>query len=443
MKKPSKRVVQLVPTCLVVLTACFPPPQPLQQAASDPFEEKGRGEQLSPAKTVTMVPTLTLASETPAEQHHGVIAASIEIGTLELAPRSSVYLLDMVHPKGGWFVRNSGNSQEPVLLYHTRMLWRKRDIVDIRLSLKNVGASVVSLAGAIGTLREEGRDELLGDTRVTEPEVRFQTDVATSSDAASESGAAAFGLGAGAAESDGYGSSSVGVGAGAAYGRGHGSSSAKVVVRDVGDQRRRVPGETLDFHFRVPTHRLHEGKTLRLDALDVPIEVTNLGVVTKKMNFSWLLRVAVEKHDFEAPVTTEETAIPTRPGFSGAPDDRPATLMVNDSEKAAAARPIADDFIGYWSGGALQYDTGKSWRMFLHLTDNTARMEYPTLGCSADLELVAQDEHRLIFLEKVTAGRCGNGGTVELSFSRADSLMYFRYFWQGKELSRGTLGAQF
>jgi hypothetical protein len=62
------------------------------------------------------------------------------------------------------------------------------------LSLENVGASVVSLAGAIGTPREKGRDELLGDTRVTEPEVRFQTDVATSSDASSESGAAAFGL---------------------------------------------------------------------------------------------------------------------------------------------------------------------------------------------------------------------------------------------------------
>jgi hypothetical protein len=34
MKKPFKRVVQLVPGCLVVLTACFPVPLPLQQAAS-------------------------------------------------------------------------------------------------------------------------------------------------------------------------------------------------------------------------------------------------------------------------------------------------------------------------------------------------------------------------------------------------------------------------
>ncbi|MDF1547690.1 MAG: hypothetical protein P1P88_07695 [Bacteroidales bacterium] len=93
---------------------------------------------------------------------------------------------------------------------------------------------------------------------------------------------------------------------------------------------------------------------------------------------------------------------------------------------------------GIWRGTGFQLDNSSSWsiRFVANTKTKIYKIDYGTLSCGGNWELVSIDENRAVFIEKITDGvdKCLNGSTIIITFVSDNYLSYSCFSPGGKKL---------
>jgi hypothetical protein len=97
---------------------------------------------------------------------------------------------------------------------------------------------------------------------------------------------------------------------------------------------------------------------------------------------------------------------------------------------AALAAPAHAQMSGGWQGAGLQAGPSgvqSTWTISMTIrSDNTSRIEYPSLGCTGTLRELSRSRDEIEFREEITAGPCIDGGRI-VARLRDGRLFWFWY----------------
>lgn len=106
----------------------------------------------------------------------------------------------------------------------------------------------------------------------------------------------------------------------------------------------------------------------------------------------------------------------------------------------SSSKKINTSAKAYWSrlecsGVAYQNNIDEKWQVKIYeISANYYRIEYPSLNCGGQLEVVTFDANQILFKESLTYGQstCTNSGYVVLK-KKDNKQFYFEYYWPSRD----------
>lgn len=93
-----------------------------------------------------------------------------------------------------------------------------------------------------------------------------------------------------------------------------------------------------------------------------------------------------------------------------------------------------DDILGIWGGIAVQNSGAGAWTIKMNFSKDGYRIDYPSIPCGGELDLLSSDGYKYIFREKITKdkdNKCVNNGTLILTKLDSDTLGWDWYLPNG------------
>jgi hypothetical protein len=115
----------------------------------------------------------------------------------------------------------------------------------------------------------------------------------------------------------------------------------------------------------------------------------------------------------------------------------PPILVVDPGHGGGMVVGGAGDLGGRWAGRGYQYNNNSSWDIDLALRPGdggiAGTIDYPSIGCSGELDLVSDEGQVLVVRERLTVNPrniCVDGGTIKVVM-RVDGALDWRWYYDG------------
>ncbi len=121
-------------------------------------------------------------------------------------------------------------------------------------------------------------------------------------------------------------------------------------------------------------------------------------------------------------------------------------LTISCGSTGGSAREFAPDtewIDGVWDGVGFQRDAGSTWtiRLTAKRSENSFKIEYPSLACGGEWRLVNFTSHSGKFIERIVFGRdkCVDNGIVVITLVDRDHVSFTHFYRSGVMSAYSTL----
>jgi hypothetical protein len=121
-------------------------------------------------------------------------------------------------------------------------------------------------------------------------------------------------------------------------------------------------------------------------------------------------------------------------------------LTISCGSTGGSAREFAPEtewIDGVWDGIGFQRDAGSTWtiRLTANRSENSFKIEYPTLACGGEWRLVNFTSHSGKFIERIVFGRdkCVDKGIVVITLVDRDHVSFTHFYRSGVMSAYSTL----
>ena len=93
-----------------------------------------------------------------------------------------------------------------------------------------------------------------------------------------------------------------------------------------------------------------------------------------------------------------------------------------------------DDIVGIWGGLGVQNSVDGAWTIKMTISQDGYRIDYPSIPCSGELELLSSNGSEYTFREKITSDKddkCVDNGTLIVTKLDSDTMVWKWYLPNG------------